>query len=487
MTCGSHVEFKNQDIGYPESCSSCRRKKAYETNGFIPWNRGLSRDTDERIALAATNMHKHYVEVGHHSTGKTKKSDAGVAIKASKISAGLNRHYETHDGWSLGMTKETSDMIAARGKKIGETLKNRKHVVLSDETLEKMRRAKLLTLDTIQNRLNERGLELLGDYVDTVTKANIRCIGCNNMFIRHLGAVFNNNARCQICFPPWAEKTSAWQKDIYNFVRSLTPDVELNNRSMLGDNNELDIYVPAHRLGIECNGLYWHSESSGRFQPSHTEEKRLLAIKAGISLITIFEDEWRDKRSIVKSMIMHRLNMSTPIGARKLTINRCKPTDVAGLLNEWHLEGSVGSSFALTLTDDDHGVIGACTIRWARGVTRTLEIARIAFLPTVHVNGGVSKFINEAKQICIENDVTRLISYSDNRLGTGSAYRLSGMQFVKITIPRFWWTDHNKRYNRLKYKANKRKNISEKQAASDAGVSKIYGCSNSLWSLTLTC
>ena len=329
-------------------------------------------------------------------------------------------------------------------------------------------------------------VKLLHDYKDTVSKSTLQCLTCKTIFERVIAHFFNNDAKCHICFPPWGNKVSKWHQEIVDFIASLGIYVEVNNRSIINP-LELDIYVPSHNFAIECNGLYWHSESPNIFSSNTPETKRIQAIQKNIDLMTIFEDEWRNKSDIIKSMILHRLKQSTKIGARKLTLTQCNQKDVRHLLDEWHLEGHVNSSFALKLSDNFGNIIGVCTLRWARGKQRKiLEIARLAFKPTIHVTGGISKFVTTALKLARVEGAHYLMSYSDNRLGRGTGYAFAGMKLEKITTQRFWWTDFKKRYNRLKYRADKTNHKSEKQVANEAGVFRIYACSNSCWIYDLT-
>jgi hypothetical protein len=435
------------------------------------------------MSASAANMRAHYKEHGHHNSDKTKENNESLKQKAAKISDSLRRYYATHSGWSLGLTKDTSSIIESRSKKISASLKGR---FFSDVTLEKMRKAKLLTHDEVQKRLKEKQLKLIDEYVDTVTKARIECTICSTIFERCVGAVFNNEAKCPTCFPPWSDKTSRWQQDVYAFIQTLAPDAVLSDRKTLGG-MELDILIPSRMFAIECNGLYWHSEAANRFEHDHAEKKRLLSLKAGVSLFTLFEDEWRDKRPIIESMLRHRLGFSTKVDARKLKAERCEPEEVREFINQCHLDGHVRAQFAVRLVTSSGEIVGACSLRWARnGADRTtIEIARLCFKLGTHVRGGVSKLLSKAKAIARENNAARLMSYSDNRLG-GNGYATSGMKFNGTTVARFWWTDFMHRYDRFKYRANKKQGLTEKQVAEAAGVYRIYGCSNSRYVLDVT-
>lgn len=442
------------------------------------WNRGLTKDNDKRMEASAASMRAHYAAHGHHNAGRTKENDESVRQKAISISAALRAHYANNPGWSLGLTRGTSDVIDRRSVKISEALRGH---AFTDETLERMRRSKLLTIEVVNARLLERNLALDGPYVNTTTIHSVRCLSCDGTFRRTMGAVFNNGARCPTCFPPWSEKTSEWQREVHAFVATLAPDAVLDDRTTLGG-PELDVWVPSRRFAVECNGLYWHSDAAERFDPSHAEDKRLAAAAAGVRLLTIFEDEWRERRHVVESMITHRLGTSARIGARELTLQRCIPRDVAGSLDDWHLEGHVNSSYAMRLATGAGEPVGACALRWARGSGRqALEVARIAFRPGTHVVGGVGRFIAEARRWARELGAAQLTSYSDNRLGAGAGYAAAGMQHAGVTAQRFWWTDFLARYDRFRYRADPVRGLTERQVAQEAGVVRIYGCSNSRW------
>lgn len=486
VTCQIPVKIIDQDRGYPERCSRCNRKRLYAETPHIAWNRGLTKETDTRVKMSAASMRRHYAEHGHPNTGHNKHNDPRVAAKALKVSVSRKRAFAEGrlKTWITGLTKETDVRVAALVTKSAQTRRSM-GIKFTDAHLEKLRRAKLLTEDVVIDRLKQHNVSLVDSYIDTMTPTTLSCSSCENVFVRTVGAVFNNNAKCPSCHPPWAIKTSKWQEEIYEFTNTLTSGVILNDRQALAG-KELDIYVPDKRFAIECNGLYWHSEAVNRFSSNHVEEKRLLAKALGISLLVVFEDEWRDRRAVIESMIRHRVGKSATTGARKLTLSRCPVSEASKHLNEWHLEGAVPVSYALKLAKLDGSCIGACTLRWFRSKdTRVIEVARIAFSPNEHIQGAMSRFIHEARRWATELGAKRLLTYSDNRLGDGAGYAKAGMKPDKTTALRFWWTDFSRRHNRLKYRANKRRGLTEKQVANAAGVHHIYGCTNTRWVLDL--
>ena len=72
-------------------------------------------------------------------------------------------------------------------------------------------------------------------------------------------------ARCLKCFPVPYKKSSK-QCDVYSFVKSIySGEVKLNDRALLHP-YEIDIFLPELRVGIEFDGMYWHSAASGASQ-----------------------------------------------------------------------------------------------------------------------------------------------------------------------------------------------------------------------------
>ena len=90
------------------------------------------------------------------------------------------------------------------------------------------------------------------------------------------------------------------EKDLQASLRSLFPEgtrIVENDRSILGG-KEIDILIPSYSLGIEYDGLYFHSEKDGK-GPEYHYNKTLQCRTKGIQLIHIFSDEWEKRRSQV--------------------------------------------------------------------------------------------------------------------------------------------------------------------------------------------
>lgn len=474
--CGRNLKFLRLDKGYEEKCGKCRWREKFH---IIPWNKGQTKETNEKVREAAQHMKDHYEQFGCSRAGRTKETHESILTASRKISQKLKSHYATHTHWSKGLTNETSQSIAIRSKKSGDSRMGRK---ASDVSRRKMADAKRLTKEEASARFLQSGFRLDSDYESSSLKVKITCTVCENSCQKTLNAT-NNGSKCPTCHPPWSSGGSAWQDEIYVFVQSMGFDTVKNDRSVL-DGFEIDVLVPSQKVGIECNGLYWHSVKPNRFGKNHVNRKTAMARDAGYSLMTFFEDEWEFKRDIVMSMIKHRLKKSeNRVSARQCKVVVINTSTSRNFFDQNHIEGSVRSTFSIALMLNDD-IVGVCAVRKKRGDNGVMEIARLCFRTNTHVSGGVSKLVKHAAAEAYTRGAHQLMTYSDDRLG-GRCYENTCLAFDGKTVPRFWWTDFTRRYDRFTTRADSKNGITEKEAAESKGVVKIYGCGNSRYVMSL--
>lgn len=473
-SCGRPLKYIDIERGREEICGRCRWKS--KMTGRRPWNAGLDKSTDTRVACVSEKLKKHYETADSWRLGRTKENCPAIAAGSQKISEKLKSFYQNNNHWSLGLTSESSEAIKKRSIKSGDSQRGKK---VSLETRKKQSEAKKLTQEEAQRLFDDRGFVLTDAYVDSYTRVLLTCKTCNNECSKTWNAV-KNGSKCPTCCPPWSSGVSAWQEEIAQYVESLGVEVMRNDREALGG-LEIDILVPSANFGVECNGLYWHSVRAGKFAKQHVEKKRVCAAESGIDLLFLFEDEWKKKSNIVKSMIRHRLKKTeTILDARKCTIEECRTTDVRTFINENHIDGYAMASYAMLLKDDGGNIVGACTLRWNKSNKVVLEIARLCFRIGVHVRGGVSRMIKKALEMGKTVQALKLMTYSDNRFG-GKCYDQTRLKWIKNTEIRFWWTDFENRFDRFSTRADRSRGLTEADVAAEKGVHKIYGCSNSLF------
>ena len=116
---------------------------------------------------------------------------------------------------------------------------------------------------------------------------------------------------------------SKGEKEVVTFVKSISKgEVIENDRNIIAP-KELDVYIPEKNFAIEYNGLYWHSEGGDCYSDYHLNKTKMCMNK-GIRLLHIYENEWRDKQDICKSMIASALG----VYERKEFARKCEVREV---------------------------------------------------------------------------------------------------------------------------------------------------------------
>jgi hypothetical protein len=103
--------------------------------------------------------------------------------------------------------------------------------------------------------------------------------------------------------PTW---TSKGEIEIKEFIESLGFEIYKGKNRKLLEGKEIDLIIPQLKIGIEYNGLYFHTEDMGKNSIYHLN-KTLACNQLGYKLIHIFEDEWMTKKELIKCKIKHIL------------------------------------------------------------------------------------------------------------------------------------------------------------------------------------
>lgn len=449
---------------------------AKRTEGLVSgrtqvWNKGLTKESDVRIEKQSDNIKKS-LKNWHSSNqswnkGLTKESDSRIRTSSSARNEALSSG-KIHV-WNKGLTKESDERIAKLAKKIS--------------TLKQEFDPRRLTPDQLILRVNEtKTFELitnLDSYKNKYQHLELRCTKCNSIQSKNL-AMLNRGPVCFVCNP----KSSQGEREILEYVRSLGVATISGDRTVIAP-KELDIWIPEHNLAIEYNGLYWHSSEMKTDQKYH-QQKVAACSSVGVRLLSVYEDEWRDKRQLVEAMIKHRLGLVTnKFHARKLSIVELTNTQASDFFDHNHLEGHVRASIIYGLVQHDQ-LVAAMSLRtpFHKQYQGMYEVARSCVAANCVAMGWIGKLTSACLKYAKTNGKRGLMTYVDNRVGSGFGYKEAGWKLIKSdTGPRFWWTDFINRYNRFKIKANSANGITQAQAACEAGVVPIWGCSNSLYEI----
>lgn len=384
------------------------------------------------------------------------------------------------EAWNKGKTKDTDDRVKKQAESMASVLNPFYGKAHSVETKRKISQTKTLGSSSIEERVSLRAHEFelvtpLEDYWSRQQQyLDFKCKTCGTIQPKTLQA-FERGSRCYKCFP---ESKSNWELEVFEFVKSMCSDAVSGDRTVLSP-KEIDVFVPSLSVGFECHGLYWHSESSPKGEEFDKREhlnKLISAKKRGVKLYQFFEDEWRDKRKIVESIIKHRLHKSdVNIGARTLAVSEMSSSEQRSFFDSTHISGYVPAKFGVCLKSREGTIVAGLSVRSPRNTKKygdVLEVARFSTLSGFNVIGGLNRLVSAVSAKA--ETCSRLMTYVDKRIGDGHGYLKCGFVEVSDTDIDFWYTDNVFRYDRFKFRSQHGK--SEKEIANDSRVSRIYGC-----------
>ena len=321
-----------------------------------------------------------------------------------------------------------------------------------------------------------------------------KCVKCGNEFVQHIhSTVINGNVvyipRCLKCYPKINTGFSFMEKEVADFIsKELNLNTIENSRDIIAP-YELDIFIPDKNIAIEFNGLAWHSDFSKKDSNYHLMKTKMCK-DAGIRLIHIFENEWVEKRDIVKDKLRSILSFNDRIFARKCVIKHISSAECRDFLNMNHIQGSDNSSIKLGLFYNDElvSVMTFCKPRFTSKYD--YELSRYASKLGVSVVGGASKLLNEFWK---KNKGT-IVTYADLRFSQGGLYGAIGFKLSHTSPPNYWWTNGTlilSRYECQKHKLKDiigegfNKNKTEEENMRDAGYFKIFDCGNLVYTKEL--
>jgi len=286
-----------------------------------------------------------------------------------------------------------------------------------------------------------------------------KCNDCGATFFDHLAN--GRIPRCFGCFPTQsAAVSSKYEQEIYDFIISIYSNPVIRNSYQVISPTEIDIFIPGKNIAIEFNGLYWHSELSGKKDRNYHLNKTNSCEKKGVQLFHIFEDEWVTKKDIMKAKLSSLLCSSTNrVFARKCEVREV-PTNIKNdFLANNHIQGSDKSSVKLGLfhMNELQAVMTFCNIRLPlnrhnMSNKQVFELSRYA--TNCQVVGGAGKLL----AYFIKNfSVEKIETYADRRFSCGNLYKQLGFTQTKTTGPSYWFL--NKRYCEREYRFKYAKHV----------------------------
>ena len=228
-------------------------------------------------------------------------------------------------------------------------------------------------------------------------------------------------------------------------IVSLFSEIEhqQHNREIL-NGMEIDIFIPPLKLGIEYNGLRWHSEEFGKDHRYHLDKLNKCNEK-GIRLIQIFEDEWINHREICESKLKQicGLNTNPKIYARKCEIREISnKTEAYEFLDKNHIQGRTVCTIALGAYYQNN-LIGVMTFKKEKeGYWDLNRFATDINYQCVGIGGKLFKYFTR------NYPFIEIKSFADRRWTTdptNNLYTKLGFAFDSFVPPTYWY--HNPKIN----------------------------------------
>jgi hypothetical protein len=448
--------------------------------GRIPHNKGVQMSDSQKTKLrdAAVSRNDHWRQTDTHPLKGRQVSDETKL----KISQSISDYAAKNPEQMQSRTAKAIQTKIDRGYDFAP-FKGRTH---SQETKDKIIEStkqyraarKTQTLDAVKLQISEMGLMLLNDIDEHFL--SLRCTSCGYEFSR-TKQIFKDSKRgvtrdvCDVCYPKDNSRSAA-EIELYEYIVARGIVAESGNRSVIGP-LELDIYIPSKNIAIEYCGLYWHGELNGKDRLYHLRKLELCA-KAGIRLITVFEDEWINTPKIVLSRLDTILGLHTQsIYARKCEVREISPKDANEFLNVNHLQGSGRSNmrFGLFSANTLVSVMTFSKSNISKKVNEW-EIDRFASRIGNTVIGGASKLF--AAFVRTEQPNT-VVTFADRRWSDETAfYDKLGFVLDSVSPPSYWYITGMKRLHRYSL----RKNVTDDQTKTEwenrqlQGYDRIWDC-----------
>ena len=251
--------------------------------------------------------------------------------------------------------------------------------------------------------------------------------------------------------------TSYSEKEMVDFIKSIYDGEIIENTKKIIPPKELDVYISNKNLAIEFNGVHWHDEN--HVDKNYHLTKTNMCNEKGIDLIHVFEDDWLERKEIVKSMIASRLGVyKEKIFARKCQIKEIEKDQAKIFFNENHLQGFAYGDLYLGLMFNDELIQCIC-INKKGWHDRNVELTRMVTKLNTQVVGGFSKLMKHISDYIEYKSIT---SYVYKAWFNGKGYIESGFKIVKENNPSYSYVVNGRRVHKSHFRKDKIKKMFER-------------------------
>ncbi len=333
-------------------------------------------------------------------------------------------------------------------------------------------KAEIIRMKTSKISSDDNYIKYIGD-----NESLFICDICDNEFYIRNDNYYTRTksgiALCTIC-NPIGDSQSIKEKMLSEFITSIYGGEIIQSYR---DGLEIDVYLPELNLGFEFNGLYWHSEKY-KDKNYHLDKTKYFR-ERGIRIIHIWEDDWVNKRDILKSQISNLVGSTTNrIFARKCKVGYID--NCTKFLNDNHVQGVDRSVVKIGLFYNGE-LVSVMTFNRLEGRKSMLEgewnLSRFCNKIGYSIIGGASKLL---KNFIKDNNATRIISYADCDWSVGNLYEVLGFTLLDESGPDYKYVVDGLRRHKQNYKKSnlgiQGGKVTEKQHMTSLGYYRIWDC-----------
>lgn len=302
-------------------------------------------------------------------------------------------------------------------------------------------------------------------YTDSDTQVCIICPEHGEFWQRgynHLGGCGCPKCSCSQSKP---------ELEIIEFLKKyLKPGQIIEKDRKILNGYEIDILLPDFNIGIEFNGLYWHSHKMKKDINYH-RDKMLLANQKDYRLIQIFEDEWLERKEVVLNRLRHVVNgdVDNPtIGARKCTVRQINGQIAKDFLKKYHIQGYVPATIYLGAYYKEE-LVGVMT--FIKGQSQAWNMPQFVTKPSYKLPGLIGKMLKFFVRNYQYSKIQTTLDLRWNQsLNNNTIYDKLGFNIIDVQPPQYQYIINNTRISNI-----------DLQSVNIETDNKIYDCGYAIY------
>ena len=280
---------------------------------------------------------------------------------------------------------------------------------------------------------------------------------------------------------------SKYEQELQDFLSKNGIEFSPNRQLLIG--KEIDLLIEEKRIGIEFDGLKWHTEWFGKKDRKYHCNKTNRCNEKGYGLIHIFEDEYVNKKEIVYNKLKHllHLNYDLPkIGGRKIQVREIYKYDAQVFLEQYHIQGFSSSTVYLGGFYNDE-LVAVMTFKYGNITNPNWELTRFATNFNYIYQGVGSKMF---KYFIKTYNPNIIVSFADRRWTPwqdNNLYVKLGFKLESINKPDYrYYNEKIDKYKRFHKMAFNKKVLSHKygfpltmtetEMVKELGYDRIWDC-----------